>query len=67
MLIIGRLSFSDVVSAFYSVQPILGREINPKVYNRLEWQKMVKNKNSFVKEVLAKPKLFILGENNDLK
>jgi predicted nucleotidyltransferase len=67
VLIIGELSFSDAVTTLYSAQAILNREINPKVYQRAEWQKLVNNKNAFVQEILNKPKLFIIGTANDLE
>lgn len=67
VLIIGELSFSDAVTALYSAQAIVSREINPKVYQRAEWQKLVNNKDMFVQEILNKPKLFIIGTVNDLE
>lgn len=67
VLIIGELSFSDAVTALYSAQAIVDREINPKVYQRAEWKKLVNNKDAFVQEILNKPKLFIIGTVNDLK
>lgn len=67
VLIIGELSFSDAVTALYSAQAIVGREINPKVYQKAEWQKLVNNKDAFIQEILNKPKLFIIGTVNDLE
>lgn len=67
VLIIGNSSFTEVVSAFHTAQAAIGREINPKVYTKNEWQKLVNNKHSFAQEVLSKPKLFITGNINDLK
>jgi predicted nucleotidyltransferase len=67
LMIIGRISFSDAVTALYSTQAIIGREINPKVYNRVEWQKLIKNKNSFLQEILSKPKLLIIGTTDDIE
>lgn len=66
LMVIGDVSFSDVGSATYSAQEVLGREINPKVYSKEEWVKMCKKKNVFIKEVIAKPKLFVVGSNNEL-
>jgi predicted nucleotidyltransferase len=67
VLIIGELSFADAVKALYSAQASIGREINPKIYKRTEWKKLVNNKDAFVQEILKKPKLFIIGTVNDLK
>jgi predicted nucleotidyltransferase len=67
ILIIGDISFTDAVAALYDAQAILGREINPKVYQRTEWQVLINNKNAFAKELLDKPKLFIIGTVDDVR
>lgn len=61
LMIIGEASFAEVVKATYSVQEKLGREINPKIYSKEEWNRMLKQQDAFIKEVMAKPKLFVLG------
>jgi len=66
LLIVGDVNFSDIVKETYSAQEVLGREINPKVYNKEEWKTMLKKKDAFIKEVLAKPKLFVVGTSNEL-
>jgi len=66
ILVIGDLSFSDAVKALYPAQDVLGREINPKVYNHNEWQKAIREQSSFIKDVMEKPKLFLIGSKDDL-
>ncbi len=66
VLVIGDVTFSEVANALYPAQDLLQREINPKVYSKEEWIQMQKNKDAFVKDVVVKPKLFILGAANDL-
>ena len=66
LLIIGDVGFSEIVKAVYSAQEVLGREINPKVYSKKEWRKMLKDKDAFITEVLKKPKLFISGSEDEL-
>lgn len=67
VLVIGNISFAETVSTLYPAQAILGREINPKVYHRNEWKKLLKNKDAFVQDILEKPKLFIIGTVHDLR
>lgn len=67
LMIIGKISFSEAVTALYNVQTIIGREINPRVYSRTEWKKLIKNKNAFIEEILSKQKLFIIGTVNDIE
>lgn len=66
IMLVGSLSFSDAVQALHSTQAVLQREINPVVYSQEEFNRRVKNSDSFIKEVLAKPKLFIIGKENEL-
>lgn len=67
VMIIGEIGFAEAVKALYSAQTIINREINPKVYQRKEWEKLVKDNSAFVKEILSKPKIFIIGNNNDIE
>jgi len=66
VLLIGDVEFSEVVAALYPAQEVLGREINPKVYSKKEWRQMLKKKDAFIKEVMADPKLFIIGVADEL-
>ena len=66
LLVIGDVGFTEVARAVYSAQEVLGREINPKVYSKKEWNQMLKNKDAFINEVLGKPKLFIAGSEDEL-
>jgi len=67
LMVIGNVSFSDVVSALYTAQEKLGREINPKIYQQKEWIQMLNNKDAFIKEVLAKPTMDVIGNGHELR
>ena len=66
LLVIGDVAFSEVVNALYPAQDILQREINPKVYSKEEWNRMNRKKDAFVKQVIARPKLIIVGSADDI-
>lgn len=66
LMVIGDVTFGEVTNALYDVQTIVGREINPKVMSRTEWQAKQLDGNSFVKELLTQPKIFIVGSEHDL-
>ena len=66
VLIVGSIGFTEAVKSLYPAQEVLSREINPNVYNDREWGKMRDAGNAFVKEVMEKPKLFIVGGGDDL-
>jgi predicted nucleotidyltransferase len=66
LLIVGAVSFSAVVEALHPAQQQLSREINPKIFSAREFRTKWKQKNPFVVDVVSKPKIFILGAENDL-
>lgn len=66
ILLIGDIGFVEVVRLFHPVQSTLGREINPKVYSEAEWQAKLLAGDAFARDVLAKPRIFLIGSDHDL-
>ena len=66
LLVVGEVDFGEVVKALYPVQEMLGREINPKIYSEKEWRRVLMKNEAFIKEVMERPKLFVVGSANDL-
>jgi predicted nucleotidyltransferase len=65
VMLIGSLSFADVVDALGDVQLTLRREVNPTVYPVTEFQ--AKHELPFMQSVLSKPKVFLIGAEDDLE
>jgi predicted nucleotidyltransferase len=65
LMIIGDVKFTEAVGALYSIQATLGREINPKIYRKDEWIQMLDHKDAFIKEVMLKPRMDVMGEGNE--
>lgn len=61
LMIIGDAPFAELVAGLYLVQSQLAREINPKVYRRDEWERLVAAQGAFVRDVMSKPKLWVMG------
>jgi predicted nucleotidyltransferase len=66
ILLVGDVGFAEVVKALYPAQETLGREINPKVYSLAEWQQAQAEPSSFIGDLMAKPKLFVIGAMDDI-
>lgn len=66
LMIIGEPGFSEVVAALYSIQETLGREINPKIFRKEEWVKRRDSNDAFLKDVLAKPRMDVMGNEDEL-
>lgn len=63
VLVIGVASFAEIAKALYPCHKALGREVNPKVYDKAVWAELNRNNDGFTREIIAKPKLFIIGGN----
>ena len=66
LLVIGEASFADVVSALDKAQDRLGREINPAVYPTREFKRKLGGASNFLRTVMEKPKLFLMGDEHEL-
>lgn len=67
LFIIGDLGIRDIAGILSAVGDELGREINPVVYSEKEFKKKIKEGNPFIQEVLNNPKIWLNGEECELK
>jgi predicted nucleotidyltransferase len=67
VMVVGNVSFEEVVGALHASQEELRREINPTVFSLAEFRKKAAEKGSFVARVLREPKLFIQGTEHDVR
>jgi predicted nucleotidyltransferase len=66
LMVVGKISFGDVVSILGPAEQKLGREINPVVYPIAEFKRRVKENHHFVKTVLEEEKIFVIGDDHEL-
>ena len=66
MLLSDELSYGDVFSALEDVGVRLGRTVNPTILTQQEFSKRVKRKEAFLTRVLAQPKIWLIGSEDDL-
>ena len=67
IMVVGNVTFGDIVGRFGPAQEMLGREINPTVYPLAEFQSKVAAGHHFLKEVLAKDKVYLIGDEHELE
>lgn len=66
MVVSDSLTYADVFGALEPLHAKLGRDVNPTVYSRQELAKRIKARNAFVTRVLAQPKVWVIGTEDDL-
>jgi uncharacterized protein len=66
LMVIGKASFSDVVTALAPAQKTLRREINPTVFPISEFRSKFAAGNHFLRKVTTGKKVFVLGSEHEL-
>jgi hypothetical protein len=65
-MVVGKASIDDVISHLASVEKNTGRPINPTVYSVSEFKAKIADGNHFLRAVLKDPKVFLLGDEDEL-
>jgi DNA-binding transcriptional ArsR family regulator len=66
LMLVGNVSPAELALPLRHAREMLGREINPTVYTPAEFDKKRAAQDPFLKQVLDKPRLVVLGNNNEL-
>jgi len=67
LFVVGDLGLRKLVGLLSGVSDKIGREINPHVFTVKVLRKRLTEKDHFITRVLDEPKIFILGNDNELK
>jgi predicted nucleotidyltransferase len=66
LLLVGDLGLRDVTKLLRGVADKVGREINPKVFTPIEFRRRRRTSDHFLNRVLSQPRIFIVGNENEL-
>jgi DNA-binding transcriptional ArsR family regulator len=66
VMLIGDISFGQAVEHLHPAQSVLGREVNAQVLSGAEFRAKARTE-PFLVDALAKPKLFLIGNEHDLE
>jgi len=66
VLVVGKVTFGQIVSSFRDAQETIGREINPTVYPSAEFRSKLAAGHHFLNTVLRGPMLFLIGDKREL-
>ncbi len=67
VMVVGAISFGDIVTLLSPAEEKLGREVTPVVYPVAEFKQKVKEDHYFVKTVLEGEKIFLIGDEGELR
>lgn len=66
LIVSDDLAYADLFNALSTAEETLGRKISPTLYGTAEFERKVRDDNHFVTRVLAQPKIFLKGSEDDL-
>jgi len=66
LMVVGNVTFSEVVSALRPSQKAVGREINPTVFSIPEFRSKLSAGNHFLHGVMKDKKIFVIGTPREL-
>ena len=67
VMVVGAVSFAEVVAALSPTQEALGREVNPSAYATQEFADRITRGDHFLTAILGDPKVFLIGGQDDLE
>lgn len=66
LMVIGDLTFENLIPSVETAERQLRREVNPTLYTKEEFRKRVLAENQFLNEVMKGPKIMLIGDENEL-
>jgi predicted nucleotidyltransferase len=66
VLVVGKVTFAEIVSSLSETQKTIGREINPTVYPPAEFRSKLAAGHHFLSSVLRGPMFFLIGDKREL-
>lgn len=66
LMLIGSPNEDKLISKITKIEREINREINYHIFSLTDWGGEIQEKNSFLENILSQPKIFLIGDGNDL-
>ena len=67
VFIVGNIRYENLGSFFYNIGCQLVREVNPIIFSKEQIKAEIQNQNSFIKDVLNGPKIWLFGNKYEFE
>lgn len=67
LVITDSLAYTDLVAVLSEAEQSLGRPVNPSIYTAEQIKDKLVQKNAFLTRVMEQPKLWVKGDEDDIK
>lgn len=66
LMLVGKPDEDLLIAKISELENKLNREINYHIFSLKDWKKKIQEKDSFIKNILSGPKIFLIGDKNEL-
>ncbi len=66
MIVAPDLAYAELMETLAETEQVLGRKINPTIYNVSEVESRLERKDAFLSRVMERPKIWIKGADDDI-
>jgi predicted nucleotidyltransferase len=67
MIIADKLSYGELLEALEPLTRTISRRVNPTVLTQRDWAKRLATRSAFATRVMAQPKIWIIGSENEFR
>jgi predicted nucleotidyltransferase len=67
LMIVGEVTLDEVLAQLATVEPTIGRTINPNIYSSKEFKTKLQSGNHFLRSVMRNEKVFLIGAEDDTR
>lgn len=67
LMVVGKIPLETLLKKLREPEGTLGREISPSLFSRSEIKKRLKGRDPFIGQVMAEPKIMLIGAEDDLQ
>lgn len=67
LLVVGNITFGEVVDLLSPAEGTLNRELNQVVYTLAEFNRRLSENHYFINDILSGDKIFVVGDENELQ
>jgi predicted nucleotidyltransferase len=67
LMVVGGMPLEDLLKRLREPEKMLGRDINPSLFQISEINQRMKDQDPFIVRIMAEPKIMLIGNENDLR
>jgi len=67
LLVVGAMSFGELVRLLQPAEARIGREISPRLYSEREFRRRLKQRDRFLTSIVQGPKVILMGDIDDAR